>query len=72
MHSTILLSKLRISFVPTNIFCFLLGGPEVRGVDGTAESGVGGCGMVAEAGVRGTVLVVDSFRLTERGSGVVA
>lgn len=39
--------------LPVNIiFCFLAGGPEEKGVDGTAVNGVGGWGIVAEAGVR--------------------
>lgn len=42
------------------------------GVEGTADRGAGGCGIVAEAGVREAALACDCFRLFERGSGVLA
>ncbi len=42
------------------------------GVGGMADNGVGGCGMVADDGVRLMLLCCGSFRLLDRGSGVLA
>ena len=71
MAAMILLSRLRRSFPLTIIFCFFVGGPEVEGVGGTADNGVGGWVIVAEAGVR--LLIWDCLRaMFARGSGVLA
>ena len=52
------------SFPLNIIFCFFVEGPASEGVEGTAEDGVGGWGMVAEAGVR--AFICDCFRLLAR------
>lgn len=52
MEVIALLSNSGMSFSPRSIFCLLAGGPAVEGVEGIADKGVEGWGMVAEAGVR--------------------
>ncbi len=71
MAATILLSKPCISAPHIDIFCLFAEGPLADGVGGTADKGVGGCGIVADAGVRGTVAPCD-FLLPGLDSGVLA